>query len=186
MTTKESIVNQMALRNFAYTRISETVFDVEDLQSDLKTAVGDLYSIIVFAHHGVVTTSATFTAPPKREPSFLQSIIDDIDRLGLRSNPRFRPTKHALGSAKLYVIQAYVRMGNEFPRPSFVLDGERGIVIKWQRNEHSVRLNCFADSRDDDYIYFENDVYDVEDNITPEVLHNRLNWLLRHEREPAR
>lgn len=186
MYTEESIVNQMALRNLVDTRIGETVFDVEDWQSDLETAVGDRYSIITFAHHGVVTTAATFTAPPKREPSFLQSIIDDIDRLELRSNHHFRPSKHALISAKLYIIQAYVRMGVLFPRPSFVLDGENGIIIKWVKNGYSVRLNCLPNKSDEDYIYFENGEYDTEDNVTIDVLHNRLKWLLQHEREPPR
>lgn len=69
-------------------------------------------------------------------------------------------------------------MGYEFPRPSFVLDGEKGIVLKWVQNGHSVRLNCMAEIGDQDYIYFENGEYDIEDNVTPTKLHSRLNWLL--------
>jgi hypothetical protein len=35
-----------------------------------------------------------------------------------------------------------------------------------------------AELGDQDYIYFENGEYDVEDNVTPQKLQNRLNWLL--------
>jgi hypothetical protein len=76
-------------------------------------------------------------------------------------------------------------MGRAFPRPLFVLDGEKGIIIKWVRNGYTVRLNCLSNEADQDYIYFENGEYDIEDNVTVEILQNRLNWLIQHEREPA-
>ena len=183
MATEERfIVNQKALRNLTDTTgFGEALANLEG------------FHLMIVGHHGslvsvgaTVTTTAAFTAPPTRARSFLQTIIDDIDRLELRSNYHFRPSKHAMRSAKLYIIHTYARMRASFPRPSFVLDGERGIVIKWELGGHSVRLNCFGDPHDDDYIYFENNEFDVEDNVTPEVLHNRLTWLLRHEREPVR
>lgn len=187
MATEERfIVNQMALQNFTDTGIGGSLFNLEGLQADLLTTVEEPYSIVVFAHHGVVTTTATFTAPPKRPTSFLQSIIDDIDRLQLRSNYHFKPSKHAVISAKLYIIQAFIRMGASFPRPSFVLNGEKGIIIKWANNGYTVRLNCLARALDDDYIYFENGEYDIEENVTIDTLHNRLNWLIQHGRQPLR
>jgi hypothetical protein len=117
-----------------------------------------------------------------RPKTKLGAIVDELDGLMNRTNTVpgyvFRPTKHAIRSAKFYIIETYAKMMDEFPRPSFVLDGEAGIVIKWTRNGHSVRLNCMAELGDQDYIYFENGEYDVEDNVTPQKLQNRLNWLL--------
>lgn len=117
----------------------------------------------------------------------LGAIIDELEGLRNRTNNIpgyvFRPTKHAIRSAKFYIIETYAKMILGFPTPSFVLDGEAGIIIKWTRNGYSVRLNCMADFGEEDYIYFENGDYDIEDNVTPQKLQNRLNWLLnQHER----
>ena len=186
MTTEEIIVNQMALRNLADTSTGGTVFVPADLQIDAGTIAERSYSFVGFGYFDIVTTSATFATPPKRETSLLKTIFDDLDRLDLRTNPLFKPSDHAARSARRYVLHAYARMGNAFPRPSFVLDGENGIIIKWVKNGYTVRLNCLANDSDGDYIYFENGEYDVEDNVTIDVLVNRLNWLIKHEREPPR
>lgn len=117
-----------------------------------------------------------------RPKTRLGAIINELEGLRNRTNNVpgyvFRPTKHAIHSAKFYIIETYAKMIDEFPTPSFVLDGEAGIIIKWTRNGHSVRLNCMAEFGDEDYIYFENGEYDIEDNVTPQKLQNRLNWLL--------
>lgn len=131
---------------------------------------------------GAVLTPATFTFTQILPKSPLQTIIDDLERLEHRSNYDFKPSRHAMRSARLYIFETYARMGSRFPRPSFVLDGEKGIIIKWVHNGHTVRLNCLPDESDDDYIYFENGEYDTEDNVTIETLHNRLIWLTQHER----
>lgn len=120
----------------------------------------------------------------------LRSLIDDLE--GLRNRPNdlmgyvFKPTKHAVRSARFYIYETYAKMGNSFPWPSFVLDGEGGVIIKWSLNGRTVRLNCLAEMDEQDYIYFENGEYDTEDNVTPSSLRNRLNWLTQNEREPAR
>lgn len=120
----------------------------------------------------------------------LEIINDELDALMRRSDGipgyTFKPTKHAYRSAKSYIFGTYAKMGNSFPTPTFVLDGERGIIIKWTHNGYTVRLNCLPEWGDQNYIYYENGDYDVEDNITPEMLKNRLQWLIQHEREPAR
>ncbi len=130
--------------------------------------------------------AVAFTFAPRRPRTLLETIIDDLDRLSRRADYFFRPSKHAIHSARFYIIETYIRMGDAFPHPTFVLDGEKGIIIKWCSNRHSVRLNCLSTSADEDYIYFENGEYDIEDNVTLETLQNRLNWLNQHEREPAR
>ena len=115
----------------------------------------------------------------------LEVIIDELDALTRRIDRvpgyTFKPSKHAYRSAKSYILETYTRMGNSFPTPSFVLDGERGIIIKWAHNGHSVRLNCLPDWNDENYIYFENGEYDVEDNVTPDVLYKRLIWLMNQQ-----
>ncbi len=135
---------------------------------------------------GVLTAAGTLTITPPGVKSPLQVIIDDLESLKRRSNEHFKPSKHAMRSARFYLFETYARMGHAFPRPSFVLDGEKGIIIKWVHNGYTVRLNCLPDESDDDYIYFENGEYDTEDNVTIDTLHNRLNWLIQHEREYPR
>jgi hypothetical protein len=119
------------------------------------------------------------------ERTHLAEIFDELDALKRRANNlayySFRPTKHAFRSARFYIFETHAKMGDAFPRPSFVLDGEKGIVLKWFKNGYSVRLNCLPNEADDDYIYFENAQYDIEDNVTPDKLQQRLNWLLAHE-----
>lgn len=111
----------------------------------------------------------------------LAEIIDELDALKRRTDgladDSFRPSKQAFRSARFYIFETYVKMTEAFPRPSFVLDGEKGIVLKWFNNGHSVRLNCMGEFGDEDYIYFENGEYDIEDKVTPQKLQNRLNWL---------
>jgi hypothetical protein len=140
----------------------------------------DLYiSYFEIALDAMLTRWAISQYQPKTR---LGAIIDELEGLRNRTNNIpgyvFRPTKHAIRSAKFYIIETYAKMLVNFPQPSFVLDGEAGIIIKWTCNGHSVRLNCMAELGEQDYIYFENGEYDIEDNVTPEKLQNRLNWLL--------
>ena len=113
-------------------------------------------------------------------------IINELEATQHVAGYVFKPTDHAIRSAKFYLIETYARMLGSFPTPSFVRDGERGITIKWTQGRRTVRLNCFADPCDADYVYYENGEYDVEDGITPDKLKARLEWLTQHEREPAR
>jgi len=122
-----------------------------------------------------------FSTAPTQPRTLLKTIIDDLECLERRSDYVFKPSKRAVRAAKFYIFETYALMGAVFPRPSFVLDGEKGIIIKWVKNGHTVRLNCLSNEADDDYIYFENAEYDTEDNVTPDKLRQRLNWLLAHE-----
>lgn len=129
-------------------------------------------------------------ASPHTARTHLAEIIDELDALKRRTSTiadfAFKPTKHAFRSVRFYIFETYAKMGHTFPRPFFVLDGEKGIIIKWVESGRTVRLNCLANESDQDYIYFENSEYDIEDNMTIDTLKNRLNWLIQHEREPAR
>lgn len=147
-----------------------------------------LYSRLVHGSESVRDLAGLSTTRVKTR---LEIINDELDALMRRSDGipgyTFKPTKHAYRSAKNYIFETYTKMGNSFPTPTFVLDGEGGIIIKWTTpNGRSVRLNCLPDWADQNYLYFENGEYDVEDNITPDILRERLNWLIQHEREPAR
>lgn len=120
----------------------------------------------------------------------LAEIIDELEALKQRAetlpDSSFRPTNRALRYARFYIFETYGKMGSAFPPPSFVLDGEEGVILKWAKNGHSVRLNCLSGKTGQDYIYFENSEYDIEDDVTPDKIKDRLNWLNQHEREPAR
>lgn len=143
-----------------------------------------LYNSLLRAAESVMAFSGTF--PTVRVKTRLELLIDELDALRLRRDPAFRPSKHAYRSAKFYIFETYAKMRNSFPTPTFVLDGERGIILKWTHNGYTVRLNCLPDLGDQNYIYFENGEFDIEDNVTPDLLQQRLNWLMQHEREPAR
>lgn len=162
------------------------IFDATTNTTDLGQFLPRFGQMLhVLPSDDVITMRFSFVRTRAR--TLLETIFDDLERLGRRTNYLFKPSTHAMRSAKFYIFETYARMGHAFPRPSFVLDGERGIIIKWTTaNGYSVRLNCLPADADEDYIYFENGQYDVEDNVTVETLENRLNWLIQHEREPAR
>jgi hypothetical protein len=89
----------------------------------------------------------------------------------------FRPTERAYISTKLMIMRTYQRMGERFPKPRIVPDGEAGIVATWRQNGRSVRLR-FQEKEDyEDYIYYQSDgEYDVE-AASVENLTKRLEWL---------
>lgn len=89
----------------------------------------------------------------------------------------FRPTERAYISTKLTIMRTYERMGERFPKPRIVPDGEGGLVATWRQNERSVRLR-FQEKEDyQDYIYYQSgDEYDVE-TVSVENLKKRLEWL---------
>lgn len=135
-------------------------------------------------------SSARYSLTPLWEPparrTLLGILIDELDMLQWRSDYYFRPSSRAMRKAKYFIFHTYAQMRDAFPRPFFVLDGAKGIIINWAANGVTVRLNCLPNEGDEDYIYFENGDYDIEDNVTPDTLKDRLNWLTQHEREPAR
>jgi hypothetical protein len=177
MATNERLILRRATAFTDTTGIGQTL-------AGLARAIVDQYAPAQFwealRDTARLTLSRSFTESHAPQTT-LQSIIDDLDRLNRRADYSFRPSKHAKRSARFYILETYARMGRAFPRPSFVLDGERGIVIKWERGGHTVRLNCFGDPRENDYIYFENNEYDTEDDVTPNSLQKRLIWLLKYE-----
>ena len=114
-------------------------------------AFGEFHLLLSGVHYiprlwqlsGAVFTAATFTFTPVQAKSPLQAIIEDLEDLKRRSNYDFKPSKHAMRSARLYLF-ILTPEWVPFPRPSFVLDGEKGIIIKWVHNGYTVRLNCLA------------------------------------------
>src|SRR5437764_9048519 len=101
----------------------------------------DLY-LLVWRTIRNVGWSTVFTFPATHPKTQLQTIIDELDDLSRRPNNipgyAFRPSKHAIHSAKFYIYETYAKMLDAFPRPSFVLDGEEGIIIKWTHNGYTV------------------------------------------------
>ena len=75
-----------------------------------------------------------FSTAPTQPRTLLETIIDDLECLERRSDYVFKPSKRAVRAAKFYIFETYALMGAVFPRPSFVLDGEKGIIIKWVKN----------------------------------------------------
>lgn len=89
----------------------------------------------------------------------------------------FRPTERAYISTKLTIMRSYQRMGERFPKPRIVPDGEGGLVATWRQNGRSVRLRIQEKEEHQDYIYYQSDdEYDVE-AVSVESLTKRLEWL---------
>ncbi len=143
------------------------------------------FSLYIRFLHAVrdVGSLAGLEIPASRPQTQLEIIIDELDHLSSRTNSIpgyvFKPSSYAIHSAKFYIYETYAKMMSTFPSPSFVLDGQEGIIIKWSINDRTVRLNCMGGPGDPDYIYFENGEYDIEDSVTPDTLKDRLNWLIQ-------
>jgi len=111
----------------------------------------------------------------------LRTIFDRLSALkkinDVADEYTFRPTERAYISTKLTIMRTYQRMGERFPKPRIVPDGEGGIVATWRKNGRSVRLR-FQEREDyNDYIYYQSDgEYDVE-AASVENLTKRLEWL---------
>lgn len=162
--------------------------DQRFFNTGIAATSGGLYGLVQAAAVAASPLLSAVGLAPAGGKSGLEIILDQLD--ALRSRPNnipgyiFRPEPQAYRYAKLYIFELYGKMGRDFPTPTFVLDGVGGIIIKWAANGHAVRLNCCADPADN-YIYFENGDYNVEDDVTPETIKKRLYWLIQHEREPA-
>ena len=86
-----------------------------------------------------------------------------------------RPTQLAFKSAMRFVVEAYERLGDRFPKAS--TDADRGIRLTWSRlaPDCEVRLVCPATGDQASYLYHElQDDYAVEREVT--VL-NLVQWL---------
>jgi hypothetical protein len=99
--------------------------------------------------------------------------IEDVD-----DEYNLKPTPRAHSDMKVAIIDAHDRMGEKFPLPRLVPDGDGGIVAVWMKGEKRVRLRIRADKEARDYLYHQSvDEYDVEP-VTNENLTKRLEWLL--------
>lgn len=111
----------------------------------------------------------------------LRTIFDRLSALkkikDVADEYTFKPTERAYISTKLAIMRVYSRMGERFPKPRIVPDGEGGLVATWRQNGRSVRLR-FQEKEDyQDYIYYQSgDEYDVE-TVSVENLRKRLEWL---------
>lgn len=99
--------------------------------------------------------------------------IEDVD-----DEYTLKPTPRAHSDMKVAIIDARDRMGEKFPLPRLVPDGDGGIVAAWSKGEKRVRLRIRPDKETRDYIYYQSEgEYDVE-SATNENLTKRLEWLL--------
>lgn len=99
--------------------------------------------------------------------------IEDVD-----DEYTLKPTPRAHSDTKVAIMDARDRMGEKFPLPRLVPDGDGGIVAAWSKGEKRVRLRIRADKETRDYIYYQSvDEYDVEP-VTNQNLAKRLEWLL--------
>jgi hypothetical protein len=86
----------------------------------------------------------------------LQNILSEITALENNKNVEgyvFKPTPHALRTAKFYIEKIYSKMGEAFPRPSFIPDGEGGIDIEWSAGTNELTLSCRAQTEQEDFLY---------------------------------
>lgn len=124
------------------------------------------------------------TVKEGKRPSFeveLRTVFDRLSALkkikDVADEYTFKPTERAYINTKLTIMKAFDRMGERFPKPRIVPDGEGGVVATWRRNGRRVRLRFQATGDDQDYIYYQSgDDYDVE---RPSInnLRKRLEWL---------
>lgn len=99
--------------------------------------------------------------------------IEDVD-----DEYVFKPTERAFVRTKLSLLEMYDCMGDLFPNPRIVPDGEGGIVSVWSQDGRRVRLRFRATSEQRDYIYYQSqDDYDVE-KVTDKNLRKQLEWLI--------
>ncbi|HEV2881078.1 MAG TPA: hypothetical protein VGX24_07350 [Pyrinomonadaceae bacterium] len=111
----------------------------------------------------------------------LQSVFDRLSVLRKIEDAgdeyTFRLTPYAYKEAKLTIMETAERMGEKFPMPYIVPDGEGGLVANWALEGREVRLRFQASSEYRSYIYYETaDDYDV-DPVSVENLIKRLEWL---------
>jgi hypothetical protein len=86
----------------------------------------------------------------------LQNILNEITALEDNENVEgyiFKPTDHAVRTAKFYIEKIYSKMGESFPRPSFIPDGEGGIDIEWSVGRNELTLSCRAKTEQEDFLY---------------------------------
>ena len=155
---------------------------IPDIVYREKTTLDALYTHVpdlIF-----VTKDAIFLVQVKVQPSNvtkqLNQIVGELDRLKNRDlcYEDFRITNYAYRTAKFYLLETFAKMVTSFPTPSFVSDGEGGVIIKWQRGARIVRLSCRAEIGQQNYLYWEADnEYDIDENVTPSSLTRYLNWL---------
>jgi hypothetical protein len=103
--------------------------------------------------------------------------LNDLLTLENRNGYTFQACLRAHAHAEVYLEAATAILGDKFPAPEFVPDGEGGIDIEWSKNARRLTLSCRATEDQNDYIYSEeNGVYDARD-FTLALLITRLHWL---------
>ncbi|MDQ1611461.1 MAG: hypothetical protein QOG00_1392 [Pyrinomonadaceae bacterium] len=130
-------------------------------------------------------TKVKWAFAPKPSTSIEKDLQRIFDRLAalkkiedVEDEYTFKPTVRAYTEAKLTIEETADLMGNGFPMPRIVPDGDGGIVADWLRNGKRVRLRFRANKERRDYIYHRvGEHYDVERATTKNLI-ERLGWLL--------
>jgi hypothetical protein len=92
----------------------------------------------------------------------------------------FRPTGYAYQHAKGYLKTEGLRPLLRVSRPELIPDGEGGIDIEWEHGNRKLALSCRGRANQRDFIYWrENGGQYDGDEASPELLREKLSWLLR-------
>jgi hypothetical protein len=114
----------------------------------------------------------------------LAELRDGITELKMNPELEWTPTAFALSSGVRVLSDAYaiLRLSSNMyyglPRPSFTTDEDGGVRARWVHNRNEVRANCGADSLRRSYLYFEADQAHGIEQLRPDLVAGRLQWLL--------
>jgi hypothetical protein len=150
-----------------------------------RVRYGEWYQPIQADTRFILYVVHTVKAVSRRAPleAELQSIFDRLSDMkkieDVGDEYTLKPTPRAHSDMKVAIIDARDGMGEAFPLPRLVPDGDGGIVAVWSKGEKRVRLRIRAEKEERDYLYYQSeDEYDVE-SVTTDNLTKRLEWLLR-------
>ncbi len=154
-------------------------------------------STVFFQNTGTATPPRSYFEPGRlpvnhtvaSESSSLDVLYVSISRLlallqeyGKDDYGEIGPSQPAFNNAVQLVVKAALIMGKDVPS-SPVVDSQGGIRITWRRDGRQVKLVCPAGEDAPVYIYEDSDGdHSVRNwDITPEVLADRLTWLINSE-----
>jgi hypothetical protein len=122
------------------------------------------------------------------ESDLVPPILGAIDKLMSPNVDDGDPaaTAHAYQSARAVVESAYGRLlagkeqwAKKMPAPIVTTDERGGVRLSWQHGDRHVRTSFAATDALRSYLYFESPEEHNVEALQPDVLSNRLDWMLR-------